>query len=301
LVLLALPVLWWLSMEPDSTPTKHVLVIGLDGVRADALTMASTPHLDALAATGTIGHHAHAGGKLGTSTEQPTKSGPGWTSMLTGVWVDKHGVRSNAFRKSRIDQFPHFFQRIREVSPSARLSSFSSWQRIHPYILRSTHADTVFSPTEGSVVERDAEVTDAIVFHLAQQTPTVVFVQLSNGDHAGHAFGFSPESVGYTHAIEVLDEYVGRMVSALQARPSYVEEDWLVLVTADHGGVNGMHGGQSLGERTIPFIASGGYLAPGKKVSHGPGITAVPPTVMHHLGLAIDPQWGWDSEPFALH
>ena len=43
LVLLALPVLWWLSMEPDSTPTKHVLVIGLDGVRADALTMASTP------------------------------------------------------------------------------------------------------------------------------------------------------------------------------------------------------------------------------------------------------------------
>jgi len=301
LLLAALPALWWLSMQSGSTPSKHVLVIGLDGVRADALTVASTPHLDALAAAGTISHHAYAGGQLGTPTEQPTKSGPGWTSVLTGVWVDKHGVRSNAFDGSRIDEFPHFFQRIHEVSPSARLSSFASWPRIHPYILRSTHADTAFSPTEGNVVTRDVEVTEAVVAHLVEQNPTVVFVQLSNGDHAGHAFGFSPDAVDYTRAIEVLDEHVGRMVGALRARPSYADEDWLVLVTADHGGVNGMHGGQRPGERTIPFIASGGHIARGKKVSHGPGLTAVPPTVMHHLDLPIDSQWGWDSEPFGSH
>jgi len=26
-------------------------------------------------------------------------SGPGWSSILTGVWADKHGVDGNSFRK----------------------------------------------------------------------------------------------------------------------------------------------------------------------------------------------------------
>lgn len=300
LLLVALPALWWLSIETGPTPTKHALVIGLDGVRADALTVALTPHLDALAGSGTVSHDAHAGGQPGTPTEQPTKSGPGWTSVLTGVWVNKHGVRSNAFRESRVDQFPHFFERIREVYPEAYLSSFAAWPRIHPYILASTRADMAFSPQERGVAARDAAVTDAVVQHLANHTPAVVFVHLSNADHAGHAFGFSPGEAEYIRAIEAIDAHVGRMVGALRNRPGYAHEDWLIVVTADHGGVDGAHGGQRAAERTIPFIASGGGIASGKIVTPGPGHTAVPPTVMHHLNLPIDPSWGWESEPFGL-
>ena len=60
-------------------PAKKLLVIGLDGVRVDVLAAAHTPHLDSLNAEGTISHSAQ--------TRPPTVSGPGWSSMLTGVWM----------------------------------------------------------------------------------------------------------------------------------------------------------------------------------------------------------------------
>ena len=35
-------------------------------------------------------------------------SGPGWSSILTGAWADKHGVDGNSFRKPRLNIFPHY-------------------------------------------------------------------------------------------------------------------------------------------------------------------------------------------------
>ena len=63
---------------------KKVLLIGLDGVRVDILAQAHTPNIDALIANGTFSGEAQ--------TRPPTVSGPGWSSMLTGVWGDKHKV-----------------------------------------------------------------------------------------------------------------------------------------------------------------------------------------------------------------
>ena len=104
----------------------------------------------------------------------------------------------------------------------------------------------------------------------------------------------------YVQSIETVDEQIGQLLDAVLARPTYVSEDWLVLVTTDHGGLENLHGGQSAEERTVPFVASGGATRRGATISPGPGLTAVPPTVLRHLDLAIDPSWGWESEPFGL-
>jgi len=69
---------------------RHVLILGVDGCRSDALQAADAPNLKALAASGTVTYTAYAGGVLGTPAQQPTVSAPGWASDLTGVWVDKH-------------------------------------------------------------------------------------------------------------------------------------------------------------------------------------------------------------------
>ncbi len=66
---------------------KHALVIGLDGVLPAALKVAKTPIMDSLALNGAITFKAFAGGEKGTKTEQATSSGPGWSSILTGVWI----------------------------------------------------------------------------------------------------------------------------------------------------------------------------------------------------------------------
>ena len=289
--------------DGDTSKSKHTLVIGIDGLRVDALQQVSTPAMDALIADGTVTYDAFAGGVLGTVTEQGTWSGPGWSSILTGVWVDKHGVELNDFVGEQFDVYPHFFARIREREPDAYLSSFVTWGPINETILASAEADEAFWPEESDSALGDIEVTAAVVAQLAAQTPDVVFVQLDEVDHQGHLAGHSPAVSEYADALETVDAQIGQMVNAVRARPTYDQESWLVVVTTDHGGtgVAGLgHGGQSDEERTIPIIVSGDAAPSGRTISPGPGHTAVPPTVMKHLGLEVDPAWGWESEPFGL-
>lgn len=299
-LLFSLPFLCLGCGDGGTPPTKHALVIGLDGVRSDALTQASTPNIDALIAAGAVSHDAFAGGELGTATEQRTLSGPGWSSILTGVWTNKHGVRDNDFQGSRFDEYPHFFRRIRDEMPDAYLSSFVTWGPINEFIVAPGDADEEFSPMAPSSAEGDTMVTDALVAHLAARTPDVVFVHLDNPDAQGHSHNFSPEVPEYVRAIETVDAQVGRILAAVRARPTRASEDWLFVVTTDHGGLGQLHGGQSVEERTIPLVASGGATRAGEVISPGPGHTAVPPTVLRHLGIPVDGSWGWESEPFGF-
>jgi predicted AlkP superfamily pyrophosphatase or phosphodiesterase len=287
--------------DSGTSNTRHALVIGIDGLRVDALQQISTPAMDALIADGTVTYEAIAGGELGTATEQRTLSGPGWSSILTGVWVDKHGVDDNGFDDARYGEYPHFFARVRETDPTAYLSSFVTWGPINDSILASAEADEAFSPQDaGNSAEADAAVTAAVVAHLGAEDPEVVFVHLDNIDYQGHGAGFSPMVPEYASAVQTVDSQVGEMVDAIRARPTYSMEDWLVLLTTDHGGKGVLHGLQSDEERTIFIIASGGSVSRGRVVSPGPGHTAVPPTVMKHLGLEVDAAWGWESESFGL-
>jgi hypothetical protein len=286
--------------DGSASRSKHVLVVGVDGLLVAALQQASTPVLDGLVADGAVTYDAFAGGELGTPTEQATFSGPGWSSILTGVWVDKHGVTDNSFEGARFDAYPHFFERVREVRPDAYLSSFVSWQFINFVILESAQADAAFAPLVPTSIEADLAVTEAVVDHLAEHTPDVVFVHLDEVDHQGHVAGFSATVPEYLAAIETVDAQIGEMLDAIRARDTYATEDWLVVVTTDHGGLDRGHGGQSAQERTIFLIASGSSVRSGQVISPGPGQTAVPATVMKHLGLRIDPGWGWESDAFGF-
>jgi len=48
---------------------------------------------------------------------------------------------------------------------------------------------------------------------------------------------------GYRHAIEQVDAHIGRVVEALSTRKDPAGEDWLIVVTSDHGGKGFKHGG----------------------------------------------------------
>ena len=117
---------------------RRVLFIGIDGVRPDSLQAANTPAIDALATNGIITYNAFAGGVLGTPTQQATSSGPGWSTLLTGVWTDKHGVTSNNFNGSNFGNYPHFMRRIKETTPTSHLSSVIHWTPIDTNIVEGS-------------------------------------------------------------------------------------------------------------------------------------------------------------------
>jgi hypothetical protein len=119
-------------------------------------------------------------------------------------------------------------------------------------------------------------------------------------------------------AIETTDGHVGIVLDALRARPTYADEDWLVLVITDHGGVGTGHGGNSFVERHIWWIASGtavqkqqifapdpgSYMLPGgvndSLLKLSPVQADIGVTALHHLlfdiGINPEEQAAWNLD-----
>jgi hypothetical protein len=224
---------------------RKVLIIGIDGCRGDAILAANTPHLDSLAAAGIQSFQGN--------THPPTWSATGWSTMLTGVWEQKHKAIDNSFTNNQFASWPHFFARLSAVDPSLDLRSISHWAPINTTI--TTGADQELSPTT------DQAVADAAVDLLTTGDPDVLFLQFDDVDHAGHLYGFSPATPQYTAAIEVVDQQLGPILNAVRQRPA--DEDWMIIVTTDHGG-NGLagHGGITFDEQRIFTFVSGDGIDP---------------------------------------
>ena len=287
-----------IACSSDPLGNKHVLVIGIDGLRPDALQAADTPSIDALIAHGCVSYNAFAGGVLAMPTQQPTVSGPGWISILTGVWVNKHNVNDNKFEQPNYQEYPHFFKRIKESLPDAYLSSIVTWEPIHHFIL--SDEDFRFTTFGDDYAKMDSEATDIAAGHLLSADPDVLFFYLGNVDEIGHEFGYGVEIPEYMKALEAADAQVGLVIGAVKSRPNSADEDWLVIVTTDHGAIGNGHGRQTVDERTIFFITSGRNAKRGI-VSPGPGHAAVAPTVFEYLGIPIKPEWGWEETAFGLN
>ena len=122
------------AANPEETRSqKRVLIIGMDGTRPDALLKAKTPTFDRLIREGAFTDQAQILGKRYQKND--TISGPGWSSILTGVWADKHGVHDNHFKGKNYELFPHFFKRLKRERPDAQTVSLVSWEPIHEFIL----------------------------------------------------------------------------------------------------------------------------------------------------------------------
>jgi len=284
---------------------KRVLIIGIDGLRPDAMIAANTPNIDALINQGVVTHNAYAGGDLGSATQQPTISGPGWGSITIGVWTDKHKIVDNgfaAYKKTVATNHPHFFQRIKAAKPNSYLSSIVSWGAIEDYLVSkiSTSVNYHVKATGASYPDRDLDVKNKAVAHLAAANPDVLFLHFDQVDGAGHSTGFSVTNSNYINAIQTVDGHIGSVIAEVNARPQIAQEKWLIILTSDHGGNGTSHGGQSTEERTISMLVSGGSVNAPHVSTESPGQTAVPPTTMKYLGLPVSGSWGWESPAFGL-
>ncbi|MEU3609187.1 alkaline phosphatase family protein [Streptomyces sp. NPDC035033] len=131
--------------------------------------------------------------------------------------------------------------------------------------------------------------------HLRNGNPDSAFVHLDAVDGAGHDFGGTGRR--YRDAIRTADGQVGRIVAAVKARATYAGENWLIMVTTDHGHVDeGGHGGNDPNVRKSFVIANGAGIAAGSK-RHDVKIADVAATVLKHTGVAIEPSWGLDGIP----
>ncbi|RDH46752.1 alkaline phosphatase [Zooshikella ganghwensis] len=276
---------------------KKVLLVGIDGVQYEHILKLNTPAFDRLNIT-----KAYTGGVAGNKSEQKTISGPGWTTILTGVWKNKHGVVSNTHGLAN-SQWPSIYRYLHDANRQFKLYGFSTWGPIHSQFFKN---DMPFlsAHAEGGSDDDNLNRTLKVLYH---DSPDFIFLHLDEPDAAGHSHGFGQ---AYDDSIIRSDNRLGMLLDAVAQREQVFAENWLVLVTTDHGRdfMGKGHGGQTKQEKTI-FIASNKPLnknyqsiitLPNKHFGglYGlPAQTYIVPTILNYFGVMSDIHWRLDGLP----
>lgn len=293
--------------EPTTAepPVRKVLVLGVDGMRGDALTRAETPHLDRLVAEGSF--RTDATNAWTAENAWNGHSATNWGVLLTGVSPARtdlcangdgeHGIRDDEEGPAA---FPTLFGHVKRHDAELETAVFYTWAGIGigdaaPLARSASVLDHDFCPESGpSSAERDVATIDAVVQCLAGRSPyagadpDVVFVHLSQLDSAGHAHSYgSPE---YGAAVGRVDALIGRLLAAIAARPRRDREAWLILLSADHGGPEDSkgHADNSLAAvHTVPFLLWADGLE--RVELERPSLYDITPTALAWLGIDPEP------------
>ena len=229
-----------MAIDVDGNDRK-VILVGMDGVQLNNLLAANTSNIQRLHIS-----KAYAGGVENHVNEQATFSGPGWTTLLTGVWANQHKVTSNS--TANRSAVPGLYQRVRATYPEAVIAGISTWAPIHDFF--SAELSYLNFRSEGG--DDASSLSTALVALNSSTTPDFTFLHLDEPDVVGHNYGFGSE---YNASLEKTDKALGDIIDFTESRPA--SEEWLVVVVTDHGRTSSGHGhgGQSVGEKQI-FIAS---------------------------------------------
>jgi len=295
--------------------TPKAVFIIVDGIPADVILKLNPPALAAIAKAGGF-TQAYVGGTTGAYNQTPTISAPGYIDLLSGVWGNKHNVWDNDIAAPNYHYW-NIFRIAETVNPSLKTAVFSTWLDNRTkligeglpasgnikldYAFDGLENDTAKYPhdkTRNYIRNIDDAVTTEAASYIASQGPDLSWVYLEYTDDMGHGFGDSPQ---FYDAIRGADARIKKIWDATQLRQKKFNEDWLIVITTDHGrdaatGKN--HGGQSARERTTWIVTDSKNL--NVHFKQQPAIVDILPSICNHLNLAIpdDVQKELDGVPF---
>ena len=230
---------------PTSTPKpaiQRVLIISIDGLRPDAMLMVPTPNLTALMKSGAY--------TLNAQTIHPSATLPAHSSMLTGLCPDQHGVLWNDY--------------IPENGYAKGTSIFALAKQAGLYTVMIVGKEKLRQVTSPETTDYYEWINDRDVVIADQAAPILekgfdlAFVHFPTTDGMGHEYGWlSPEKLS---VIRRADEAIGTLLAALDK--GGLRESTLIIVTADHGGHEKIHGSWMPQDMTIPWIISGPGVVP---------------------------------------
>eukprot|EP00929_Paragymnodinium_shiwhaense_P038898 TRINITY_DN20489_c0_g1_i1.p1 TRINITY_DN20489_c0_g1~~TRINITY_DN20489_c0_g1_i1.p1 ORF type:complete len:445 (-),score=70.08 TRINITY_DN20489_c0_g1_i1:283-1617(-) len=216
---------------------RGVLLAVIDGAQWEEFVKVGKPGLEDL-------HYkvGFTGGVQDDGTQQNTTSGPGYATLLTGHWANIHGITSNGVPHRNVCA-PSLLDTL-SVHDVA-IYSYVVWSSIHDFFAR----DLQRSAKEFQTYERDKLVVESVERVLTSDADSgsndlFVFAQFDQADKVAHTKGFGP---AYDEALATASKQIGGLGSLVKERASRTGEEWLFLVTTDHGREDG---GVSHGEHT---------------------------------------------------
>lgn len=255
----------------------NVVLIMVDGLRPDALKQAKAPALEGLIKRGSF--------TLKAQTVTPSLTLPAFTSMLTGLPVEAHGVDWNDYEPQRgYLKAPTVFE-IATFNGSKWGAAFIQKEKL----LHATKQDRrlalhVCSVNEPGCTAKKiaADVINAYKTSTDSTKPALFLIHFAEADTAGHAEGWM--SKPYLKAVEDIDRAIGALIKGFKELGLY--ERTTFIVSADHGGHGTTHGTAAPEDMTIPWIAAGPGIKAGHEIKQPVSLMDTPATVMRAFGIS---------------
>jgi predicted AlkP superfamily pyrophosphatase or phosphodiesterase len=234
---------------PTSTPqpafqATRVLILSIDGLRPDAIALAPMPNLLELMETGAF--------TLNAQTVYRSVTLISHASMLTGVCPSKHGVYWN-------DYLPQLgYAQGTDIFDLAHANGLQTVMYVgKEKMVQLTEPSSV--DIYRYINDRDLVIAEELINEFPQDFG-VLFIHFPLVDGMGHEHGWlSPEQLSVAFRA---DEALGMILAELDARG--LRDETLIIISADHGGSGTSHGSDFPEDMTIPWIASGPGIQPGR-------------------------------------
>jgi len=267
-----------INKKNELPKAKHIILIGIDGLTVEGLQFAHTPNINRLINEGAVSLQARA--------VFPTISAPNWTSILTGVGPEQHGITLNKglhdphtitpILKDEDGFFPSIFNIIRDQIPNAETAIYHDWTYLENLINKSKVNKFEFSDNY------ELSFTKAISYFLKQE-PVFTFIYIGEVDHVGHESRFG--SAKYLKEIEKVDYQIGLLMDELiQAEKM---DEIYIIITSDHGGFGQNHSGESIIEIEVPWIIYGPGIIRNKLINQSLNTMDTMPTIAYLLQLKL--------------
>ena len=262
------------ALLSDAAPATRVIVLVLDGLRADLIGDPRFPNLARL--------HTRSASTTDATTVLPSVTAVAMTSLLSGLAPVDHGVDSDRFRvptpRVRMTTLP-------QAVIAAGMPASSVVRRV-PWVLRHTANRIVtalgfervlFAAPNAHVLLAAAEPL------LREQRTGLIVMHWPDCDAIGHAAGWM--SLPYLTAVSRMDHALGMLIAQLDG----TFDDTLLITLADHGGggrIATHHDSAHPFDCTIPIMLHGAGVQP-QQLPAGLTLLDVPATVLHALGIPV--------------
>ncbi|WP_343684068.1 ectonucleotide pyrophosphatase/phosphodiesterase [Asticcacaulis sp.] len=226
------------SLPSETSSPRHTLIlISIDGWRADYQTRGLTPNLSYLAENGATGP---------MRPSFPSLTFPNHYTLVTGKRPDHHGIVGNTMRDP---QRPGVTFRL---SDREQVTDGFWWNDAEPFWVtaqaQGVKVATMFWPGSeaeihgarpykyatfedhvppATVVERGLAWFDVP----EAERPQALTLYFSDVDHAGHDFG--PDSPEVAASLQAVDEGIGHLIAGLKARRLWGKVN--IVIVGDHG------------------------------------------------------------------
>lgn len=247
-----------------------VILISVDGMRPDGFLGCKNPY---------IGHLMEkAYYTLDGKTVLPSVTLPCHMSLFHSTPPQRHGITTNLYLPMA-RPINGLFEQLTNANKSCAM--YYGWEPLRdvarPESLR--FAEYIHAYSEES---SDTALTDSALARIRKSAPDFVFLYMVETDEKG----------GHDHGW-MTDAYLGRISIAVDNIRRVIEacgDEYTVIVTADHGGHDRMHGTDAPEDTTIPMFYIGKDFEAGKRFSGG-SILDIAPTVAKLMGVAPAAEW----------